>query len=151
MRRFMPVAVVLLAAISVFATDRFSTAREMPIATTGRIVRINPKSRSMTIRGSDAPSERDLPLGEKRSWQRIGINLPGMTFPGGIAINLPRPSNRPSANSRNEYTVLTTSETTFQDGATAIQFEDFKTGETVSIHGVLSGATLTASRLAKWD
>jgi hypothetical protein len=150
MRRFMPVAVVLLAAISVFATDRFSSAREVSIATTGRIVRINAKSRSMTVRSSEAPSERDLSL-ETTSWQWIGPNLPEITLRGGIAINLPRLANKPSGNRTIEYTVVTTSETTFQDGATSIQLEDFKTGETVSIHGVLNGTVLTASRLAKWD
>ena len=49
------------------------------------------------------------------------------------------------------YTVATTSETLFQDGAEFIRFEDFRSGETVSIHGLLQGKTLTASRIAKWD
>jgi hypothetical protein len=50
-----------------------------------------------------------------------------------------------------EYTIVTTGDTVFQDGVDAIRFEDFKSGETISIHGVLKGTTLTASRLAKWE
>jgi hypothetical protein len=38
----------------------------------------------------------------------------------------------------------------FQDGGDVIRFEDFKTGETISIHGVLEGKTIVASRIAKW-
>ena len=49
-----------------------------------------------------------------------------------------------------KYRVLTTGNTVFQDGADPIQFEDFKAGETISIHGMLSGATLKATRVAKW-
>ena len=50
-----------------------------------------------------------------------------------------------------EFTVVTMGDTIFQDGADAIRFEDFKRGETISVHGVLKGMTLTASRLAKWE
>jgi hypothetical protein len=50
-----------------------------------------------------------------------------------------------------EYTVIATAHTVFQDGVDRIHFEDFKTGETISIHGLLKGTTLTAFRLAKWE
>ena len=50
-----------------------------------------------------------------------------------------------------QYTVVTTGDTLFQDGTDAIRFEDFKRGETISIHGMLKGMTFTASRLAKWE
>jgi hypothetical protein len=57
----------------------------------------------------------------------------------------------PNIEHLDEYTVLTTSDTLFQDGSDSIAFEDFKTGETISIHGELKGTILTASRLAKWN
>jgi hypothetical protein len=82
----------------------------------------------------------------------MGIKLPGIVLPGGVPISIPRTTgtSKPS-NTRNEYRVVTTSDTTFQNGVDPIRFEDFKTGETISIHGTLSGSTLTASRLAKWN
>jgi hypothetical protein len=64
-----------------------------------------------------------------------------------------RVSNSSNSSVKNayEYTVVTTGDTLFQDGVDAIRFEDFKSGETISIHGVLKGTTLTAFRLAKWE
>ena len=38
-----------------------------------------------------------------------------------------------------------------EDGGDSIRLEDFKAGETISIHGSLTGTTLTASRIAKWS
>src|SRR5215469_3667396 len=144
MNRFIPVVIGLLVAVSVFASDKFNTDREQfSIATTGRIVRINAKTRTMTIRSSDsvptAPAA-NVPL----------LKLPRIVFPGGIAITVPTSFSKP-AGCLNEYTLVTTNGTVFQDGADPIRFDDFKTGETVSIHGVLNGAVLTASRLAKWS
>jgi hypothetical protein len=142
MNRFIPVVVGLLVGVSVFASDRFGTDHEqLSIATTGRIVRINATTRTMTIRNSDAVPAPNVPL----------LKLPQIMFPGRIAITLPTSSPKPAANGFSEYTVVTTNETAFQDGADPIRFDDFKTGETVSIHGVLNGAVLTASRLAKWS
>ena len=83
--------------------------------------------------------------------QRIGVMLPG-----GITIALPgRTAKVPSKpaediNNLEEYTVAITSDTVFQDGADYIEFDDFRTGETISIHGSLNGNILTASRIAKW-
>ena len=62
-----------------------------------------------------------------------------------------QPKRTSSVKNADEYTVVTTDNTVFQDGADAINFEDFKSGETISIHGVLKGTTLTAFRLAKWE
>ena len=145
MSRFIPVAIGLVVAVSVFASDKFNTDHEQfSIATTGRIVRINAKTRTMTIRSSDAAAAApaaNVPL----------LKLPRIVFPGGIAIAVPTSYSKPAAGCLNEYTLVTTNETVFQDGADPIRFDDFKTGETVSIHGVLNGAVLTASRLAKWS
>jgi hypothetical protein len=58
---------------------------------------------------------------------------------------------RPSHFNLGEYTLATTSDTAFQDGADCIRFEDFNNGETISIRGILNGTILTASRVAKWD
>jgi hypothetical protein len=83
--------------------------------------------------------------------QRIGV-----TLPGGITIALPGHGRTPSkpadstVNNLEEYNVLTTGDTVFQDGSESIRFEDFKTGETISVRGALTGSTLTASRIAKW-
>jgi hypothetical protein len=84
--------------------------------------------------------------------QRIGV-----TLPGGITIALPGRSSKTHSkpaddtmSNLDEYTVLTTKDTVFQDGVDDIDLKDFRTGETISIHGVLNGNILTASRIAKW-
>jgi len=110
MNRIIYAAVVLLAAVSVHGTDRFSgVSAQMSISTTGRITNIDAKARTMKIRASAIPA------------------------------------------SLNEYTLVTTGNTAFQDGADVIRFEDFQAGETISIRGCLNGNTLRASRVAKWD
>jgi hypothetical protein len=162
MNRILSIAVVLLLTASAFATDRFNLdPQQMSIATTGRIVKIDAKNRTMKVRGSEGPTVRNAPpaVVKESLWQRIGVKMPNMRMPGGITISLPgRTTKAPSAkpapdvtNNLNEYTVVTNNDTVFQDGIDSIRFEDFKTGETISIHGLLSGSTLTASRLAKWD
>ena len=50
-----------------------------------------------------------------------------------------------------EFTVVTTSDTLFQDDAEPLRFEDFSIGDTISVHGRLRGMVLAASRIAKWD
>lgn len=70
---------------------------------------------------------------------------------GSLPLRTAQPKHTSSVKNADEYTVVTTGDTVFQDGADAIKFEDFKSGETISIHGVLKGTTLTASRLAKWE
>ena len=126
--------VVSLVAISVFASARISGDPDRAsIATTARIIRINSRTRTLVVRSSESPAARSVSDLEV-SWTMI---------PGGIPVSLPPRSG-------SEYTVVTTSDTAFQDGSDPLQFEDFKRGETISIHGVKSGHTLTASRVAKW-
>jgi hypothetical protein len=159
MNRIVTIAVVLLAAMPALATDRFNRDPErMSVATTARIIKIDAKARTMKVRGSDGPAVRSVPEIRESLWQRIGVKMPSMKVPGGIMISLPGRNNKtpqakptPDIVNTNEYTVLTTNETVFQDGPDTLRFEDFKTGETISIHGQLNGAVLTASRIAKWD
>jgi hypothetical protein len=115
MNRIVSLVVVLLVAISLFATDRVSR-KPMFIATTGRIIKINAKARTMIVQGS-----------------------------AGLAV---RTSD---VACRDEYTVVTSSDTIFQDGGDSIRFDDFKNNDMISIQGLLTGTTLTASRVAKWD
>src|SRR5215471_2168622 len=108
MSRFIPVAIGLLLAVSVFATDKFNTDHEQfSIATTGRIVRINAKTRTMTIRSSDTAPAPSVP----------SLNLPRLVFAGGIGITFPTPSPKPAASRLYEFTLVTTNDTAFQDGA----------------------------------
>jgi hypothetical protein len=71
-------------------------------------------------------------------------------LPGRNGKNTPKPAADP-VNNLDEYTVIITKDTVIQDGGDNIRLEDFKTGETISIHGILSGSVLTASRIAKWS
>jgi hypothetical protein len=150
-------AMGLLAATSAFSSNSF--IREHParmIATTARIIRINAKNRTLVVSGSDGPAVRHIAVQKESPLPRIAVQLPGVTFPGGIMIPLPvgnpkPPQSTPTIEHLDEYTVLTTGDTLFQDGSDSIEFEDFKTGETISIHGELKGTILTASRLAKWN
>jgi len=156
MNRILTTAVFLLAAMSAAATDRdLRSSEEISIATTGRILRIDLKNKIFKVRGSDNQSIRSvssMPEMKQSLWQRIGVNLPG-----GITIALPgaRTAKNPpkaggTSNNLDEYTVLFSNDTVFQDGGDSIRVEDFKVGETISIHGILHGNTLTASRIAKW-
>jgi hypothetical protein len=157
MRRILTVVAGLLAATSVFASQCFT--REHPaqvIATTAHIIRINSKNRTLVVSGSEGAAVHHMLAQRENPLPRIAVQLPGIPFPRGIMIPLPGGSAKPPQSIPNiehldEYTVLTTSDTLFQDGSDSIQFEDFKTGETISIHGELKGTILTASRLAKWN
>jgi hypothetical protein len=124
----------------------------MSIATTGRIIKIDAKNRTMKVRGSEGPAARSAAPPEMKEslWQRIGVKMPNMRMPGGITISLPGRTTKvptakpaPDINNLNEYTVVTNNETVFQDGIDSLRFEDFKSGETISIHGLFSGSTLT--------
>ena len=106
--------------------------------------------------GSDGTAVHHLAVQKERPWPHTVFQLPGITFPGSIMIPLPGgtakpPQSTPNIEDRDEYIVVTTGDTLFQDGSDCIPFEDFKTGETISIHGELKGTILTASRLAKWN
>jgi hypothetical protein len=158
MKRIASLVVILLIAMSLFATDRFSREPgQTYVATTGRILKTNARTRTIVVRGSEVLSVHNSPVTNATSWQAIGARLPEILVPGGITISLPGrtvnlPQSKPNSNANlNEYTVVTTRDTVFEDGGDSIRFEDFKNGETISIHGLLKGTTLTASRVAKWD
>ena len=156
MNRILSIALLLLAAMSATAADRFAPNPEQTsIATTGRILRIDLKNKTLKVRGADSQTQsvRNIAQMMQGIKQRIGF-----TLPGGIAIGLPgrngKSPSKPAAdavNTLDEYTVVINKDTVIQDGGDTIRLEDFKAGETISIHGVLSGTTLTASRIAKWS
>src|SRR5262245_54573924 len=157
MSRILSIACLLLAALSLNAADRFSPDPEqISIATTGRIVKLDLKNKTLKVRGADAQISGIAQGNQGVSlMQRIGL-----TLPRGIWIELPgRSTKRPTkpassgspTNNLDEFTVVVTNDTVFQDGSDPLRLEDFKAGETISIHGVLHGSTLTASRIAKWS
>ena len=155
MNRILCIAIILAGALTASAADRFARNPEhISIATTGRIIKIDQKNKTLRVRGSD---------GQTLSFKAVSSNISQMMqgikqkiLPGGFTIPLPgrnKTTSKPADNTANnleEYTVVTNNDTTFEDGSDSIRFEDFKNGETVSIHGVLSGNTVTASRIAKW-
>ena len=157
MRRLLSIAVLVLFAASASATDRFNISpEEMALATTGRIIRIDLKSGTLKVRGAESQAPKNVPEIKESLWQRIGVKMPSVRMPGLIAIALPghtsKISSKPSDTiNLNEFLVVTTDDTLFQDGSDPLQLEDFHVGETISIHGVLNGTTLKASRIAKWD
>jgi len=153
---------LLFLAISANAADRFATETEQTsIATTARIVKIDQKNKTLRVRASDGQmlSVRNVHQNISQMMQGLKQRI-GVTLPGGITIAFPGHSGRPTiskppaddtpTNNAMEYSVVTTKDTVFADGGENIRFEDFKTGETVSIHGSLNGSTLTATRIAKW-
>jgi len=158
MNRILSIALLLVLTMPVLATDRFNQDPErLSIATTGRIVRVDLKARSLKVRGSDGPTTRNVADMKESLWQRLGVRMPAVRVPG-ITISLPGRTAKtaaakpvPDTFNLNEFTVLTTDDTVFQDGIDPLRFEDFRSGETISIHGVLNGSTLKASRIAKWD
>jgi hypothetical protein len=154
MKRILSIVLPLIVAISASGADRLARDPEQTsIATTGRIVRLDLKNRTLKVRGSDNQPLRNISQMMQSLKQRIGI-----TLPGGIAIGLPgrnpKSTTKPAGdavNNLDEYTVVITPDTVIQDGGETIRLQDFKVGETISIHGVLLGDTLTASRIAKWS
>ena len=141
--------------MSASAADRFAREPEqISIATTGRIVKIDLKNRTLRVRGSDGQSLSVRNAHQNLSQMMVGLKQRiGVTLPGGITIALPgRTAKTPTKQDNNleEYTVVVTSDTVFQDGAEYVEFGDFRIGETISIHGSLDGNILTASRIAKW-
>ena len=145
-------AVLLFSANFLTASDGNRPSTEgMFIATTGRIVAIDLKNKTFTVRGSDEQAVREF------AQIRPHVPSPVITFPGGVTIHLPgRTGKSPSKTSStmpnlDEYTVVITDKTLLQDGAEPIRLEDFTVGEIISIHGVLAGDKLTASRISKWS
>ena len=155
MNRILSIALLLFMATAAGAADRFTRDPEqISIATTGRIVKIDLKSKTIKVRGSDNPNQ---PIRISQMMQTLKQRI-GFTLPGGINIGLPGRNGKSApkqaadaVNNLDEYTVIITKNTLIQDGADSIRLEDFKTGETISIHGTLSGNVLTASRIAKWS
>ena len=156
MNRIFSIALLLFLAMSANASDRFARDPEqVSIATTGRIVRMDLKNKTLKVRGSDNQNQpiRNISQMMQSLRQRIGLTLPGgisIGLPGRNGKNTPKPAAG-AVNNLDEYTVIITKDTVIQDGGDNIRLEDFKTGETISIHGTLSGSVLTASRIAKWS
>ena|SRR5215831_15482391 len=157
MNRILSIAILVLVTASAFATDRFNNQdlRQKSIATTGRILRIDLKNRTLKVRGAESQSLRNVPDIRESLWQRIGVKMPSVRMP---AISLPGYNTRSSSAkpasdnlAPNEFMVVTTDDTLFQDGVENLRLEDFRAGETISIHGALTGSTVNASRIAKWD
>jgi hypothetical protein len=158
MNRLFLFATFFLLALSAGAADRFARDPEqISMATTARILKIDAKNKTFKVRGSDAQnlSGRSVAFNLSQVMQGLKQRI-GVTLPGGITIALPgrnktavKPSD-PKAAELDEYTVAVTNDTVFQDGGDSVRFDDFKTGEVISIHGVLTGNTITASRIAKW-
>jgi hypothetical protein len=158
MNRSLSIAILLFLAISANAADRFARDPEKVLtATTGRITKIDYRNKTLKVRVADGQtlSVRNVSQNLSQMMQGLKQRL-GVTLPGGITIAWPgRSTKTPSkpqqeAGNGDEYTVVVTSNTIFEDGSEPLDFEDFKTGETVSIRGVLDGAVLTATRVAKW-
>jgi hypothetical protein len=152
MMPLMMLAIALSAAFFAAAADRDRPAGDgMFIATTGRIVSIDLKNRMLRVRGSDSEQPRNFAQAKPH------VSSPVITLPGGLNIHIPvrveRPAPKTTAGTPHldEYTVVITSKTLIQDGGEAIRLEDFSEGEIISIHGVLNGNTLTASRISKWS
>jgi hypothetical protein len=160
MNRILAIAIVFLAAVSANAADRFARETEgTQISTTARIVKIDFKNKTMKMRGSDGQSISVHNISQNISQLMQGVKQRvGVTLPGGITIALPgrngktptKPTTE-SVNNLEEYTVVITKDTVFQDGSESIRLEDFRAGEVISIRGILGGSVLTASRIAKWD
>ena len=160
MNRILTIATVLLVSMYANAADRFARDPEQTsVATTGRIVKVDAKSKTLKVRGSDGQVAAIRGVSQSFAQMMQGLKQRiAVTLPGGITIPLPGRSKNPtpakthdtSKNNLEEYTVVTTEDTLYQDGGDSIRFEDFKTGDVISIHGSLSGNILTASRIAKW-
>ncbi len=157
--RVVTVSIVLLIALRVFMTDTLGAPEQIFIATTGRIIRIDANTKTMMVRGSeDPPVVSNPPVAQESSRQCNIVRMVRIVL-GGVGVGLLETAGKmpqsksPSepTNSLDEYTVVATDETEFKNGGDSIRFDDFKSGETISIHGVLKGKTLTASRVAKWD
>jgi hypothetical protein len=150
-------ALALFLSVAVFAAAADGNRQGfegMAIATTGRIIAIDLENKTFRVRGSDGQGASNLV--DLRPKKIVPATI--ITLPGGLSIHFPgrsakHPAARRSGNAPNldEYTVVITGQTLFRDGGDSIRLEDFTPGETISIHGVLSGRTLTASRIAKWS
>ena len=142
----------LLATVFAKAADRQRLAPDGTfIATTGRIMMIDLKNKTLRVRASDDQLTQNFLLAKQSD------TSPVITFPGGATIRFPQRTGRhpsPAGSTTpnlNQYMVVITGKTVIQDGAEPMRLEDFTIGETISIHGWYAGNTLTASRMAKWS
>src|SRR5262245_15448616 len=123
MTRILSTAIVVLLAMSASAADRFSSDPEpISVATTGRIVKIDLKSKTLKVRASDGQSfsvrsaRLNLPQMMVGLKQRIGVTLPGgitIAWPGRSGKTTPKPPED-TVNNLDEYTVFVTNETVFR-------------------------------------
>ena len=157
MNRVPLLALVFLVTVSAAAADRSARDPEhVRIATTGRIVKIDTKNKTFKVRTADGQNLSLRAVSQNFAQMVQGLSHIGVTLPGGITISLPgrtksvQKTPDTKDNNAGEYTVVTTENTSFQDGSETLRFEDFRNGETISIHGVVDGSTVTASRIAKW-
>src|SRR5262249_59023713 len=112
MNRILSSAIFLLLAMSASAADRFARdPDQISIATTGRIVKIDLKNKTLKVRGSDGQSLSVRNVHQNLSQMMVGLKQRiGVTLPGGITIALPGrttkvPSKPPAAlNNLAEYT-----------------------------------------------
>lgn len=144
----------LLMAVVASAADQDRLPGDgMFLATTGRIVAIDLQNKMLRVRGSDNEPVRNL------ARPKHHFSPPLIIFPGGLGIHIPLRVDRnpnlsktaPAIPNLDEYTVVITSKTLIRDGGDPIRLEDFTEGETISIHGVINGSILTASRISKWS
>ena len=158
MNRILSSAILLFLAISANATDRFARDPEKVLtATTGRITKIDYKNKTLKVRVADGQTLSVQKISQNLSQMVQGVKQRiGVTLPGGITIAWPgRSTKTPSkpqqdAINSDECTVVVTKDTIFEDGSESLDFEDFRTGETISIRGELDGVVLKATRIAKW-
>jgi hypothetical protein len=132
----------------------------IPVATTAHIVSIDLENRHFTVDTSGDGSARSgqKTISEPNDGANRSVHIArsgGMTGRGGIVVIVPgrwprRNTTRSSPAASDQYTVIVTTATVLQDGSEDIKMTDFKIGEMISIHGVLTDKTLTASRIAKW-
>src|SRR5215471_2964702 len=127
MKRLLSIAVFVLFAASAFATDRFNISPEqMAIATTGRIIRIDMKSGTLKVRAAESQVPKNVAEIKESLWQRIGVKMPSVRMPCLIAIALPGHTSKisskpPDTINPNEFLVVTTDDTVFQDGSDPLQ------------------------------
>src|SRR5881628_1443760 len=126
----------LLATVFAKAADRQRLAPYGTfIATTGRIMMIDLKNKTLRVRASDDQFTQNFLQAKQRDSSLI------ITLPGGATIGFPqRTAKHPSGASSttpnvNEYTVVITRKTVIQDGAESRSLESFAVGETISVHG----------------
>jgi hypothetical protein len=141
-----PVIGVLFFTLSAFATDHPAlwNSSGMRIATTADIVRIDFRNKTFRVRGP-----------EFHSRPRQSGN--GTVLPGGITIeieggrrSIPAKTGESRLSPSFEYSVIITDSTVLMDGGVSLKFEDFKMGDHISVHGVLTGDRLKAVRVSKW-